>query len=71
MHFELTEEHLMIQKAARDFANDVLKPGVIDRDENQKFPAEEVKELGKLGFLGMMVDPKYQNSFLIRPLFYQ
>lgn len=64
MHFELTEEHLMIQKAARDFANDVLKPGVIDRDENQKFPAEEVKELGKLGFLGMMVDPKYGGGGL-------
>jgi alkylation response protein AidB-like acyl-CoA dehydrogenase len=59
MFFELTEEHLMIQKAARDFANDVLKPGVIERDEHQKFPAEEIKQLGELGFLGMMVDPKY------------
>lgn len=59
MFFELSEEHLMIQKAARNFANDVLKPGVIERDEKQKFPAEEIKELGKLGFLGMMVDPKY------------
>lgn len=59
MFFDLTEEHLMIQKAARDFANDVLKPGVIDRDENQRFPAEEIKQMGELGFMGMMVDPKY------------
>lgn len=59
MFFDLTEEHLMIQKAARDFANDVLKPGVIERDELQKFPTEEIKQLGELGFLGMMVDQKY------------
>jgi len=59
MNIQLSEEHLMIQKAARDFANDVLKPGVIARDEQQKFPEKEIKELGKLGFLGMMVDPKY------------
>lgn len=59
MLFNLTEEHLMIQRAARDFANDVLKPGVIERDEHQKFPAEEIKQMGELGFLGMMVDPKY------------
>ncbi len=49
----------MIQSAARDFAQNECKPGVIDRDENQKFPAEQVKKLGELGFLGMMVDPKY------------
>ena len=59
MNFQLTEEHLMIRKAAREFAQNVLKPGVIERDNLQKFPAEEIKELGKLGFLGMMVDPKY------------
>lgn len=59
MFFDLTEEHLMIQKAARDFANDVLKSGVIERDEHQKFPAEEIKQMGELGFMGMMVDPKY------------
>ncbi|HEY6163151.1 MAG TPA: acyl-CoA dehydrogenase [Bacteroidia bacterium] len=59
MNFQLTEEHLMIQKAAREFAQNVLKPGVIERDTHQKFPVEEIKELGKLGFLGMMVDPKY------------
>ncbi|MCD6068297.1 MAG: acyl-CoA dehydrogenase [Bacteroidetes bacterium] len=59
MLFELSEEHLMIQKAARDFAQNELKPGVIERDELQKFPTEQIKKLGELGFLGMMVDPKY------------
>jgi alkylation response protein AidB-like acyl-CoA dehydrogenase len=59
MNFELTEEHLMIQQAARDFAQNELKPGVIERDENQTFPAEQVKKMAELGFLGMMVDPKY------------
>src|ERR1700739_3936240 len=59
MNFELNEEHLMIQKAARDFAQNELKPGVIERDEHQKFPAEHIKKMGELGFLGMMVDPKY------------
>ncbi|MBK9479202.1 MAG: acyl-CoA dehydrogenase [Bacteroidetes bacterium] len=59
MLFQLSEEQLMIQKAARDFANDVLKPGVIERDEHQKFPADEIKQLGELGFMGMMVNPKY------------
>ncbi len=64
MHFELSEEHLMIQKAARDFAQNELKPGVIERDEHQKFPAEQIKKLGELGFLGMMVDPKYGGAGL-------
>ncbi len=59
MLFELSEEHLMIQKAARDFAQNELKPGVIERDEHQKFPTEQIKKMGELGFLGMMVDPKY------------
>jgi alkylation response protein AidB-like acyl-CoA dehydrogenase len=59
MNFTLNEEHLMIQKAARDFAQNELKPGVIERDEHQKFPAEQIKKMGELGFLGMMVDPKY------------
>src|SRR6478735_1546654 len=59
MHFDLSEEHLMIQKAAREFAQNELKPGVIERDEHQKFPTEQVKMMGELGFLGMMVDPKY------------
>ncbi len=59
MKFELSEEHLMIQKAARDFAQNELKPGVIERDEHQKFPKEQVKMMGELGFLGMMVSEKY------------
>jgi len=62
MNFELTEEHLAVKEAARDFAQNVLKPGVIERDNQQKFPAEEVKQLGELGFMGMMVDPKYGGS---------
>jgi len=62
MYFDLSEEHLMIRQAARDFAQTELKPGVIERDEHQKFPAEQVKKLGELGFLGMMVDPKYGGS---------
>jgi len=64
MHFELSEEQLMIQQAARDFAQQELKPGVIERDEHQKFPAEQVKKLGELGFLGMMVNEKYNGSGL-------
>ncbi|MFZ9847649.1 MAG: acyl-CoA dehydrogenase family protein, partial [Flavobacteriales bacterium] len=58
MDFDLTEEHKMIQQAARDFANNELLPGVIDRDEKQEFPKEQIKKLGELGFMGMMVDPK-------------
>ncbi|MBK8586491.1 MAG: acyl-CoA dehydrogenase [Bacteroidetes bacterium] len=59
MNFELSEEHLMIRQAARDFAQNELKPGVIERDEHQKFPADQIKKMGELGFLGMMVSPKY------------
>ena len=59
MFFELTEEQKAVQAAARDFAQNVLKPGVIERDREQKFPAAEIKQLGELGFMGMMVDPKY------------
>ena len=62
MNFELTEEHKMIRDAARDFAQTELLPGVIERDENQTFPAEQIKKLGELGFLGMMVDPKYGGA---------
>jgi alkylation response protein AidB-like acyl-CoA dehydrogenase len=64
MDFKLTEEHLMIQKAARDFAQAELLPGVIERDEKQIFPTEQIKKMGELGFLGMMVDPKYGGSGL-------
>ncbi len=64
MNFDLTEEHLMIQQAARDFAKAELLPGVIERDEHSTFPTEAVKKMGELGFLGMMVDPKYGGSGL-------
>jgi alkylation response protein AidB-like acyl-CoA dehydrogenase len=59
MNFQLTEEHLAVQAAAREFAQDELKPGVIERDELQKFPTEQIRKMGELGFLGMMVDPSY------------
>lgn len=62
MNFELSEEQLAVKEAARDFAQNVLKPGVIDRDREQRFPAEEIRQLGELGFMGMMVDPKYGGS---------
>ncbi len=59
MNFEFTEEQLAVRDAARDFAQTELLPGVIDRDETQTFPREQVKKMGQLGFMGMMVDPKY------------
>ena len=59
MNFKLTEEHIMIRDAARDFAKTELLPGVIDRDNKQEFPAQQIKMMGEMGFLGMMVDPKY------------
>jgi len=62
MHFQLSEEHLMIQKAARDFARNECLPGVIERDEHQKFPKEQIIKLAELGFMGMMVDPAYGGS---------
>ena len=62
MDFTLTEEHIMIRDAARDFAQTELLPGVIERDETQTFPAEQIKKLGELGFLGMMVNPKYGGA---------
>jgi len=64
MNFNLTEEQLMIQQAARDFAQNELLPGVIERDRDQKFPEEQVKKMAELGFLGMMVDPQYGGSGL-------
>ncbi len=64
MNFRLTEEHLMIQQAARDFAQNELWEGVIERDEKQIFPTEQIKKMGELGFMGMMVDPKYGGSGL-------
>ena len=62
MNFELTEEHLNVQQAARDFAQNELLPGVIERDEHQAFPLEQIRKLGELGFMGMMVDPVYGGS---------
>jgi len=64
MNFNLTEEQIMIRDAARDFAKNELLPGVIERDEKQEFPKEQIKKMGELGFLGMMVDPKYGGSGL-------
>jgi alkylation response protein AidB-like acyl-CoA dehydrogenase len=62
MQFQLTEEHIMIQKAARDFAQTECLPGVIERDEKQKFPREQVLKLAELGFMGMMVSPDYGGA---------
>jgi len=62
MDFSLSEEHLLIQEAARDFAQTALLPGVIERDNKQEFPNELVTKMGELGFMGIMVDPKYGGS---------
>jgi alkylation response protein AidB-like acyl-CoA dehydrogenase len=59
MNFQLSEEHEMIRQAARDFAQQELLPGVIERDTYEKFPAEQIKAMGELGFMGMMVQPEY------------
>ncbi|MFH1321630.1 MAG: acyl-CoA dehydrogenase family protein [Bacteroidota bacterium] len=59
MNIEFTEEHLAVKEAARAFAQNDLLPGVIERDEKKQFPEEQVKKLGELGFLGMMVSPEY------------
>ncbi|MGN6800643.1 MAG: acyl-CoA dehydrogenase family protein [Ginsengibacter sp.] len=64
MDFTLSEEHLMIRQAARDFANTECLPGVIERDEQQKFPYEQIMKLADLGFLGMMVPEEYGGSGL-------
>src|SRR5436190_19500385 len=62
MHFQFTEEQLMIQKAAKDFAENECKPGVIERDEKHIFHKEQVMKLADLGFLGMMVPPEYGGA---------
>tara|TARA_B100000242_G_scaffold75959_1_gene49403 strand:+ start:2367 stop:3506 length:1140 start_codon:yes stop_codon:yes gene_type:complete len=62
MNFELTEEQILIRETAKEFTNTHLLPGVIERDENQQFPKDQIKKLGELGFMGMMVDPKYGGS---------
>lgn len=62
MNFELTEEQIAVQQAAREFAQKELLPGVIERDTEQRFPMEQIKMMGQLGFMGMMVDPKYNGG---------
>ncbi len=62
MDFRLTEEQMAVRDAAKDFAQNMCKPGVIERDTNQQVPIEQLKQLGELGFMGMMVDPKYGGS---------
>jgi alkylation response protein AidB-like acyl-CoA dehydrogenase len=62
MDFNLTEEQLMIQVAARDFAKNSCLPGVIERDEKQSFPKEQIMQLAELGFMGMMVSPNYGGA---------
>ena len=62
MDFSLSEEHIMIRDAARDFAHTELLPKVIERDHKQEFPQELVKKMGDLGFMGIMVDPTYGGS---------
>lgn len=62
MDFQLSEEHLMIQQAARDFAQTELLPGVIERDDTQTFPMAQIRKMGELGFMGLMVDPKYGGA---------
>lgn len=59
MYFNLSEEHEAVRQAARDFAQQELLPGVIERDAQMKFPTEQVKKMGEMGFLGMMVSPEY------------
>ncbi|PJA98741.1 MAG: acyl-CoA dehydrogenase, partial [Ignavibacteriales bacterium CG_4_9_14_3_um_filter_30_11] len=62
MNFNFTEEQLMIQQTARDFAQAEIAPSTIERDINATFPTEIVKKMGELGFLGIMVDPKYGGA---------
>lgn len=64
MQFRLTEEHEMLRQAARDFAQNELLPGVIERDEKQYFPHELIQRMGELGFFGLMVSPEYGGSGL-------
>jgi Acyl-CoA dehydrogenases len=64
MQLKLTEEQEMIRQAARDFTNNECLPGVIERDEKQKFPYEQAMKLAELGFMGMMISPDYGGSGL-------
>lgn len=62
MNFQLTEEQILIQKTAREFADNELAPGVVERDDKKIWPREGVKQMGELGFMGMMVDPKWDGE---------
>lgn len=62
MNFNFTEEQLAVKEAAREFAQKELLPGVIKRDNEQRFPMEQIKMMGQLGFMGMMIDPKYNGG---------
>ena len=62
MNFDLTEEHILIQQTARDFAQNELLPGVLERDENKIWPREAISKMGELGFMGMMVSPDYNGG---------
>jgi alkylation response protein AidB-like acyl-CoA dehydrogenase len=64
MNIKLTEEHISVQGAAREFARTVCKPGVIQRDTRMEYPYDEVKQMAELGFMGMMVDPLFGGSGL-------
>ncbi|OGV09368.1 MAG: acyl-CoA dehydrogenase [Ignavibacteria bacterium RIFOXYB2_FULL_36_7] len=64
MNFDFTDDHKMIQQSAREFAREVIAPSAVERDINAKFPAEIVKQLGELGFMGMMVSPDYGGAGL-------
>ena len=64
MNFQLTEDHLLIQESARDFAQNEIAPSAVQRDKDSVFPKEIVKKLGELGFLGMMVPPEYGGAGL-------
>ena len=59
MNFQLTEEQILTQKTAREFADNELAPGVVERDEKKIFPKEGIKQMADLGFMGMMVEPKW------------
>ena len=59
MFFDLNEEQQAVQQAARDFAQNILKPGVIERDRDMKHPTEQLRQMGEMGFMGMMVSPEY------------
>ena len=59
LNFNLSEEHVAVQEAARDFAQNELMPGIVERDNEARFPADQVKRMGELGFMGMMVSPNY------------